>query len=167
MNETPQTLSKTQLKREAHALQTLGEELVKLNPTDLAKIPLPNNLHEAIVTARNIKAYGGRKRQIQYIGKLMRNIDAEPISKALEAATNHYREDVIRLKKVEQWRDRLLSDGDESLNALCSEMPDIDRQHVRQLMRSAKKESEMNKPPKSTRTLFKYLRDALLIQEKD
>ncbi len=151
-------VSKSQLKREAHSLTELGKRLVQLDKGSLAKIPLPDNLLDAINSAKNIRQHGALKRQLQYIGKLMRKTDPEPIQAAYEAATHHYRADTQQLHEIENWRDRLLAEGDSALGELTDRHPDADRQHLRQLMRSAKKEREQNKPPRAARELFQYLK---------
>ncbi|MGW8227757.1 MAG: ribosome biogenesis factor YjgA [Gammaproteobacteria bacterium] len=154
-------VSKSQRKREAHALQALGESLVKLNKSALAQIPLPNDLRNAIDEARRLHQHGALKRQLQYIGKLMRQCDVEPIRTAFEKVTNSFREDVEQHHELEQWRDRLLSDGDPVLEKLLIEYPEVDRQHLRQLIRTAQKETASGKPPKAARELFRYLREVL------
>lgn len=151
-------ISKSQRKREAHALQDLGEKIIKLSQADFEKIPMEEDLRDAINAARNMKKHGALKRQIQYIGKLMRKIEAEPIQAAYEAVTNHYRHDVKQFHHLENWRDRLLFEGDKALGDLLEEYPHADRQHLRQLIRNAKKESQQNKPPRSARELFQYLK---------
>ncbi len=151
-------VSKSQLKREAHSLTELGKRLVQLDKGSLAKIPLPDNLLDAINSAKNIRQHGALKRQLQYIGKLMRKTDPEPIQAAYEAATHHYRADTQQLHEIENWRDRLLAEGDSALGELTDRHPDADRQHLRQLMRSAKKEREKNRPPRAARELFQYLK---------
>lgn len=159
--EGDEWVSKSQLKREAHSLTELGKKLVQLDKGSLAKIPLPDNVLDAINSARNIRQHGALKRQLQYIGKLMRKIDPEPIQAAYEAATNHYRADTKQLHTLERWRDRLLGEGDSALGELTELHPDADRQHLRQLMRSAKKEHTSNKPPRAARELFQYLKSLL------
>lgn len=154
-------VSKSQRKREAHALQALGESLVKLNKSALAQIPLPDDLRNAIDEARRLHQHGALKRQLQYIGKLMRQCDVEPIRTAFKKVTNSFREDVEQHHELEQWRDRLLSDGDPALEKLLTEYPEVDRQHLRQLIRTAQKETASGKPPKAARELFRYLREVL------
>jgi ribosome-associated protein len=158
-------LSKTQRKRDAHALQSLGESLVKLNKSALEQIPLPADLHAAITEAQRLQQHGALKRQLQYIGKLMRQSEVEPIRAAYEKVTHSYREDVQQHHQLEQWRDRLLADGDQALEALLREYPAADRQHIRQLVRNALKEAASAKPPKAARELFRYLRQ--LLSEQD
>jgi ribosome-associated protein len=152
-------VSKSQLKRESHALQALGEELVELPAAKLAKIPMPAELAEAVALARKIKARGGRKRQLQYIGKLMRSIDADPIEQALDDLKNAAGREAARFHRLEQWRDRLVAEGDAALGELLDEFPAADRQHLRQLVRNAQREAKNNKPPKSAREIFRYLRE--------
>lgn len=154
-------ISKSQLKRESQALQALGEELVKLPPQKLATLPLPDNLAEAIRMARTITAHGGYKRQLQYIGKLMRQIDAEPIEQAMQEIRESSVQATARLHRLEQWRDRLIEGGDTALAELLDENPGADRQHLRQLIRNAQKEKQLNKPPRAARELFRYLREIL------
>lgn len=152
-------VSKSQRKREAHALQALGKALVKLTKPALSQIPLPDDLRNAIEEAQRLHQHGALKRQLQYIGKLMRQCDVEPIRAAYEKVTNSYREDVEQHHKLEQWRDRLLSEGDQALEQLLAQHADLNRQHLRQLIRAANQEEAKGKPPKAARELFRYLRE--------
>ena len=158
-------VSKSQRKRDAHALQALGESLVQLNKAALQQIPLPDDLHAAITEAQRITQHGALKRQLQYIGKLMRQYEVEPIRLAYEKVTHSYREDVQQHHLLEQWRDRLLAEGDKALEEFLQEFPTVDRQHIRQLVRRAQKESASAKPPKAARELFRYLRQFLSAQD--
>lgn len=151
-------ISKSQLKREANAAQQLGQDLLTLSQADLDGMDLPESLLSALNEARRIKKHGALKRQFQYIGKLMRKIDIDPIREEYLRLTNHYRQDVKEFHKLEQWRDRLLAEGDKALEELLNEAASADRQHLRQLMRQAAKETKHNKPPKSAREIFKYLK---------
>lgn len=152
-------ISKSQLKRESNALQEMGEELVGLPASKLAKIPMPEELADAVDLARKIKARGGLKRQLQYIGKIMRNVDAGPIKQALNELKNAAGKEAAKFHRLEQWRDRLLDEGDAALGELLEEFPHADRQHLRQLIRNARQEAAKNKPPKSAREIFRYLRE--------
>lgn len=154
-------ISKSQLKRESQALTDLGKELVELPQNKLDKIPLEDNVLDAVNLARRIKERGGKKRQIQYIGKLLRKADTDPILAAMEQLKTEHLQENAKLHRLEQWRDRLIEEGDKALGELLSEHPDADRQHLRQLLRNAQQEKKKNKPPKSARELFKYLRDSL------
>ena len=153
--------SKSQLKREMLALQSLGEELVKLSKEQFEKITLPEDIHEAVVAARNIHQRGAHKRQLQYIGKLMRKLEAGPIQEQLDTIKGQSAQAAYTLHATESWRDRLLNDGDQALEELIEQYPQIDRQHIRQLLRNTHKEKHSNKPPKTSRVLFRYLRDII------
>lgn len=130
--------SKTRLKREMEALQELGEELVRLSPARLSALELPEVLREAVVAARNITAHGGRRRQLQYIGRLMRDVDAEAIRLALQATDRPRGQPEPTPQPALAWRDRLVAGGDSALNELLQEYPGGDRQRLRQLARSAR-----------------------------
>src|SRR5512145_2029455 len=113
--------SKSLRKRQSTDLQALGETLIELPASELAELPLPENLRDAVELARRITAHGGLYRQKQYIGKLMRKIDAEPIRAALAARKDRERVAAMRFRKVEHWRDRLLADGPQAIDALLAE----------------------------------------------
>lgn len=151
--------SKSQLKRESEALQKLGEELLSLRTSDLDSMDLPNELNEAVRTARRIQSRGGLKRQRQFIGKIMRQIDSESIEKQLAIIKHKHDTNTAAFRKVEQWRDRLLDNDNSALTEIINSHPDIDRQHINQLIRQAIREQAQDKPPASARKLFKYLRD--------
>jgi ribosome-associated protein len=155
--------SKSQRKREATALQTLGKELVNLNQEQLNQIELPESLRRAINEAKKINKRGGLKRQLQYIGKIMRSIDAKPIIHAIDAMNQKDHHSNALFHQLEQWRDRLISDDKQALTEAFEAFPDADRQHLRHLIRKAVRERDENKPPESSRTLFRYLRE---LQEK-
>ncbi len=156
--DNDELISKSQKKREATAAQELGKNLLSLSPDDLASIELPETLSHALSEARRIKKNSALKRQLQFIGKLMRQIDIEPIREQYLKLTNHYQKDIKEFHQLEKWRDRLLTEGDKALEELINDMPGTDRQHLRQLMRQAAKEAKLNKPPKSAREIFKYLK---------
>lgn len=155
------TKSKSQRKRDMHALQSLGEELVKLSKDQFEKIILPEDIHDAVIDARNIHQRGAHKRQLQYIGRLMRNIDPAPIQEQINTLKGQSTQAAQTLHTIERWRDQLLENGDQVLEKLLEQYPQIDRQYIRQLLRNAHKETKANKPPKSTRALFRYLRDTI------
>ncbi|GAB4359725.1 MAG: ribosome biogenesis factor YjgA [Gammaproteobacteria bacterium] len=160
-HDTEEIKSKSQRKREMHALQALGEALVKLSQAELERIPLPADLREAVIEAQRIRQRGAHKRQLQYIGRLMRDVDPEPIQSGLDRLRHRDRLATAFLHRIERWRDRLLDDGDSALGELLETHPALDRQHLRQLMRNARKEMEGQKPPRAARELFRYLRDTL------
>jgi ribosome-associated protein len=152
--------SKTQRKKEMTALQQLGEELVELNPAQLQEVPLPERLREAVVEARRITQHGGRKRQMQFIGRLMRDIDAGPVREKLASWKGVSRDAAALLHRVERWRERLLGD-DDAMQEFAIAHPRADLQHLRSLLRSIRKEREEDKAPKHYRELFRMLRETL------
>ncbi len=154
-------VSKSQIKREMQALQDLGQELYKLSPKDLAKIPLPEKLAESIALAHRITNRSGLRRQMQYIGKVMRTIDAEPIQAALDKLRQSKKQAAAEFHQIERWRDRLIAEGNDALSEFLTQYSLADRQHLRQLMINAQKEAKQNKPPKYSRQLFRYLRELL------
>ncbi len=150
-------VSKSQVKRECDALRKLGEQLLNLQQSELDKIELPEALANAINEGRKLSARGAIKRQRQYIGKLMRNVDSESIEKQLAVIKHQHDSSAVRFKQTEQWRDRLLSGDNRVVTELIDMYPDIDRQTINQLVRASKRELDAGKPPASARKLFKYL----------
>ena len=149
-------VSKSEIKRDAEVLKKLGVELVNLSKNEISKIPLDEDLLYAIELAQKIKKEGYR-RQIQYIGKLLRNRDIEPITHALDKLKNRHNQQVSMFHRLEKLRDELIETGDaESIMEL---FPTADRQQLRTLARSAKKELAANKPPKTARQIFQYLKE--------
>lgn len=153
--------SKTQLKRQMLELQALGEALIELPAAKLADAPLPASLREAVMLARGMKKHGALKRQKQFIGRLMRGIDAEPIAAYLAREDTQSLEAAAFFKRTEQWRDRLLHEGDEALGELVTELPVIDAARVREYVRDAADQAARGAPPKAARALFRYLRSML------
>lgn len=151
--------SKTQVKKEMHELQELGRQLTELGKAQLAEVPLEDDLREAIDTLHRIKSNEARRRQMQYIGKLMRSADAE----AIEAVLNRFKErdqQHLRFDKMaEDWRKRLLEEGKAAQSEFFDRYPQADHQHLRQLVRDSLKEIKNGKPPTNQRKLFRFLRD--------
>lgn len=152
--------SKSQRKRDAHALQQLGAALLELSDQQWAGLALPDDLVAALGDARHITSHGARKRQLKFIGKLMRDIDPQPIQDYFEQLRLQARRQAQRQHELEDWRDRMIADGDSAVDAYVADHPDADRQHLRQLLRQARKEQSAGKPPKSSRALFRYIRDS-------
>lgn len=163
MNNTPEDeeewISKTQRKRECDDMQKLGEALITLKLSELDDLDLPDILRSALEDAHKIRQRGALKRHKQYIGKIMRDVDIEDIQKQYDNFCHKDDLNNAHFKRLEKWRDRVLAEGDKALVELISEFPQIDRQHIRQLIRKAHKEQEINKPPVAYRQIFKYLRD--------
>ncbi|ATF51103.1 hypothetical protein CO701_19255 [Citrobacter werkmanii] len=151
-------VSKSEIKRDAEELKHLGVELVKLGKNALDKIPLDADLRAAIELAQRIKMEG-RRRQLQLIGKMLRQRDVDPIRQALDKLKNRHNQQVVMFHKLEQLRDRLIVEGDDAVAEVLRLWPHADRQQLRSLVRNAKKELEGNKPPKSARQIFQYLRE--------
>jgi ribosome-associated protein len=152
--------SKSRRKADAHALQALGAQLVALNRDQLAQVELPELLRDAVQAAQRIRAHEGRRRQLQYIGKLMRNVDAAPIRARIEGWQSVSVEQTARLHLIERWRDRLLEDP-AALQAFAAECPAADLQQLRTLIRNTQRERERHKPPRHYRALFQWLRDII------
>jgi ribosome-associated protein len=151
--------SRTQLKKKAIALQKIGEKLVQLSDEQLRRMDLPARLIDAIGDIRSMTAHGARRRQMQYIGSLMRSVDAAPIEKALMEIEQGGYQRARAFHRVEAWRDRLVDGDDEAMAEIMDAFPQADRQRLGQLVRSARKEKQKKKSPKSARNLFRYLRE--------
>lgn len=152
--------SKTQQKKHMLALQDLGAELVALNEEQLASMTLPDSLREAVATAKRITRFEARRRQLQYIGKLMRTVDAEPIRARLEAWKSSSREHSARLHRIERWRESLLAE-EGALEEFIGDYPHADAQQLRALVRNTQRERAAHKPPRSYRALFQLIRATL------
>ncbi|ATG75257.1 hypothetical protein CGX12_07210 [Zobellella denitrificans] len=155
-------VSKSEMKRESHALQQLGESLVKLKPSELAKVPLDEELQDAIALAHRLgNKREALRRHLQFIGKLMRSRDVSAIQEALAAFDHKSAVANAHFHKLELWRDRLIKEGDKGVDALLAEYRELDRQKLRQLARQGRKELAAGLPPKAYRELFQYLKQQL------
>jgi len=151
--------SKSQIKRELHALQDLGQRLTTLKADLLNKLPLTDALRRALEEAPKHTANVAKKRHAQFIGRLMRDQDTTAILALLDqldASTRQYNE---RFHNLERWRDRLITGNDQTLETFVGDYPEADRQHLRQLLRQAQHELAQNKPPAASRKIFKYIRE--------
>lgn len=157
-------VSKSEIKRDAQALKKLGEKLVELNDAHLEKIPLEENLLDAIKLAQRLQKEA-RRRQLQYIGKLLRNIDTDPIQETLDKIENKHAQQQAWLHKLERLRDELIEKGDDLLSELLNDYPQADRQYLRNLIRNAQKEKEQNKAPKAYREIFQYLKELMITED--
>jgi ribosome-associated protein len=151
--------SKSERKREMQSLQDIGTRIVKLSPGDLAHIPLEGLLQEAVLTARRITNHEGLRRQMQYIGKLMRTVDTSAVTAALRDLESGRQEHNHQFHQLETLRDDLLAAGVNGMDKALALYPNADRQHLRQLITAAVKEKELQKPPAAARKLFRYLRE--------
>ncbi len=151
--------SKGALKRQAEELQELGEALIDLPDEALDQLPLPEILRDALVNARRFTSHGARLRQRQYIGKLMRKVDAAPIRAAIDARRRRERVAARHFRRTEIWRNRLISDPDTAVAELARELPDADAERLRSLASQAAQELREGRAPRASRLLFQYLRD--------
>ena len=154
-----ETLSKTRKKAQMHALQKLGTELVDLSKERLASMQLPETLAEAIREAQRITAHEGRRRQMQYIGRLMRDLNPAPIQERLDAWRGQSKTEIARQHGMERLRDKLIA-NDSALTEFAQKHPGVDLQALRNLIRNARKEAAEGRAPKSYREIFKVIRDA-------
>jgi len=150
-------VSKTRRKREMTELQTLGAALVALPESQIKEMRLQNALLEALLDAKRIRSHEAKRRQLQYIGRLMREVDAEPIRARLAALEGTSAQAAAAHRRLEAWRERLLSD-DAALTSFASEHPGADLQEIRALIRNARKEQKEGKPPRAYRELFRVLK---------
>jgi ribosome-associated protein len=150
--------SKTKMKEAMHELRDLGAELVDLSVGQLKRVNLPEDLLAAVRECQKITSHGARRRQIMYIGKMLRNVDEEPIRAGLALIRGDSAAENARLHRLERMRTRLLED-EAVLSEIAATWPGVDLQHLRQLRRNAVKEQEGNKPPKNFRALFQVLQD--------
>ena len=149
--------SKTRRKREMHALQDIGEQMVQLDAKRLAELDLPDVLAQAVLEAKRMRKHGALRRQLQFIGKLMRQVDARPIQDKLDAWNGLNLAGAARLHQLERWRERLLSDDGRALSEFAQRYPSADLQQLRTLVRNAHQERLANKSPRSFRALFQEL----------
>lgn len=150
--------SKSALKREMTALQKLGVALVSLSRDQLKKIDMPERLRDAIHDAQRFTQHEAHRRQLQYIGKVMRDIDSAPLQAALDEINGVSAGATLRLQKLERLRTQLMEDESVCSN-IARDYPEADIQHLRQLRRNAIKEAQQSKPPRAYRELFRVLRD--------
>jgi ribosome-associated protein len=151
-------VSKTRKKREMHELQTLGVALTRLPDSQLETIKIPEKLREALLEAKRIKSHEGKRRQMQYIGRLMRDVDPAPIRSRLAEVEGHSAQATARHRRLETWRERLLAD-DAALTEFAAAYPVAALQALRTSIRNARKEQKEGKPPRAYREIFRILKD--------
>lgn len=152
--------SKTQLKQQAHDLQTLGEELAALPENRLAAVEMPDALRDAIMEYRRTKSHEGRRRQRQYVGKQMRFADVEPLREAVAAFKLGSAKDTLKLHEAERWREELIS-NDEAVTRWAQSYPESDLQRLRSLVRAARKDAAAAPEQRSGRgyrELFQFVK---------
>lgn len=156
--------SRSQKKRDAEAVLELAERLVGLSAQQLKALPLSEPLLDALRETQRITSHVARKRQLHYFAKLMRREDEEMLEalrRLLEHDRSEARRETAALHRLEAWRERLLKDGDDALGELADAYPDIDRHHLRQLIRAAREEHLHNRPPNAFREIFQVLKATL------
>lgn len=165
--EDENSISKSQKKRDMLALQDIGEELVALSSEAINKLDLPDNLRIAVVDAKKIpkSKYGGMKRQMQYIGRLMRQIDPLPIIGQLNSLKAPNKKDTALHHLAERWRERVLTD-ETAINAFANEFPDADRALLSKHIQGAKDDKAKNKPPKNYRLLYSQIHTLIVAQSR-
>lgn len=143
------------------ALQALGEKLTLLTREELAPLHLPAPLVDALTETRNISKHEARRRHLQFVGKLMRDVDAQEVADFLASRGQAKAEADATFHAVERLRDRLMAGEDQPLDELIEKNPDANRQHLRSLLRNARQEAANDKPPKNARALFRALRELM------
>lgn len=151
-------VSRTKKKEHVEELQKLGAALVALAPAQLEALAIPAILLAAVLEAQRITSHEAKRRQLQFIGKVMRKIDAEPVRAALATVAGQSAAARAQQKRLESWRERLIGD-DSALTAYANEHPDADVQALRALIRNARKEIAESKPPRAQRELFRLIRE--------
>lgn len=157
-NETI-VISKSQRKRDARKLVDLAKNMISMPENVFKKLPLDEELRSEVAFARSIKSHGARKRQLLTVGKMLRQRDNDELLDAVYNIDQNHRQVNARFHLVESWRDRLIEGSDQVLSELLERVPGANVQTLRQLIRNAKKEASLEKPPASARKLFKLLRE--------
>jgi ribosome-associated protein len=153
--------SKSELKRQSNELQKLGEQLIEAPRDRVKRVPMPEEVRDAILMCQTITNHEGRRRQLQYVGKMMRTLDEEEVAviqRTIESWKGASKAETASLHALERRRDKLLAD-DKALTQLLEEHPQLDVQQLRTLIRNARKEQAENKPPKAYREIFQILKD--------
>ncbi len=152
-------ISKTQKKKEALSLQELGEQLVKLPKEQIEGIDLAAEIHDAVMFAKTIKKHEALRRQLQYIGTLMRRYDTDTIRESLRLLEQGNYKKALEFKEMERWRDELIAGNKALIEEILTRYPAANRQKLTQLIRKAGQEQLNNNPPKASRLLFRYLKE--------
>lgn len=153
--------TKTELKRQARAVQDLADRLIAAPESLVSGLELPDKLADSIALARRITSRAALLRQRQFVGKLMRGIDCEPIRIALESEAQNARSDAARFKRAERWRDRMLAEGDAAIAEFAGEFPAADRAALERLAGAALAERREGRPAGAGRKLFRFVQEAL------
>jgi ribosome-associated protein len=152
--------SKSQKKRDSTAAQDLGAKVAELSRDKIESLGLPEKLQDALIETSRITAHEGKRRHLQLIGKLMRNVDLDPIRAALEKFSGTSKQEIADMHLAERWRERLLKDAD-AIALFANDYRDADLQQLRTMIRNAQKEQSQGKPPRDFRKIYQFLRDAI------
>ena len=158
--------NKTQIKKDMAVLFALSEEISELSAAQVKQLELPDNIHKAFVEVSGMPHKGARKRLLKFITGQLNKIALEPVLEKLARMKNKSAHAVREHHMVERWRDRLIAGGNDALTELLNEQPHADRQQLRQLLRNIQKETETAKPPKSSRLLYRYLKDLFNVEDE-
>jgi len=159
--------NKSQIKRDIAELHILAEEIVALSVMQMEALKLPDDVFEAAMAAAKITQRGARKRHLKFLTGLLRKIDAEPIKANLAKMKNQNALAVKEHHILERWRDRLVAEGDQALSELLQQYPEADRQQLRQLIRNANKEAMSEKPPKSSRMIYQFVKTLIAAHDTE
>ncbi len=157
-------VSRTELKRDAKELQILSLELANLNVKQRQQLPLNEEIDAALRLADKIKGkHDAFNRNIRFLARLLATIDLDAVKVGLDKINNKHSQELLKVSRLEDIRDSLITEGDEKIEQLLAEYQDFDRQRMRQLVRQAAKEVKLEKPGKSFRELFKYLKEHVVL----
>ncbi|MCP4287502.1 MAG: DUF615 domain-containing protein [Gammaproteobacteria bacterium] len=152
-------VSKSEIKRDMLALQKLAERLVKLTPGQWEQQHFGQKMMAALEESRRVKGHNAMRRHIRRLGKLLREEDSERVVALFRNIDGQHEDEKRRFHRLENWRDRLMHEGETALSELLQRCPDADRQRIQQFIRAGKRELEQEKPPSAQRKLFKYLKE--------
>ncbi len=158
--------NKTQIKKDMAALFAVSEEMSELSPSQLKTLELPEVINKAVTEVSGMPHKGARKRLLKFIAGQLHKIDVEPVLEKLARIKNKSAHAVREHHTAERWRDRLIAEGNDALTELLDEQPHADRQVLRQLLRNAQKEAEAGKPPKSSRLLYRRLKELFQVEDE-
>ena len=154
-------VSKTELKKDSKKIQQFGRKISELTINNIKAFKFPINIYEATIDLKNLKSNSAKKRQVQYLGKLLREIDLTDAFIVMKQLKVSSQKEIQRNNIIESWRDKLLTNT-ESITEFVDKYPKIDRQSLRQTISNAQKEKKDNKPPKHSKQLFKLIKDIVI-----
>jgi len=159
--EKDSVVSKTELKKDSKKIQQFGRKISELSINNIEAFKFPLNIYEAVIDLKNLKSNSAKKRQVQYLGKLLREIDLTDAFIVMKQLKVSSQKEIQRNNIIESWRDKLLTNT-ESITEFVDKYPKIDRQSLRQTISNAQKEKKDNKPPKHSKQLFKLIKDIVI-----